>query len=159
MSAVLPQSLAVHSRPLAAISEPEATLSALERLARSREKVSRWLDADAHARNPPGRSNANAAPRWLQSLRSNPLAAIAIDALAEWWTHHPLHTSARVAEAAARGAIAPLAQSHPVAVLGTAAFAGALLVWSRPWRWLLRPAFVLGVASQIASRALSRGRA
>ena len=85
-----------------------------------------------------------------------PVAAIAIDVMTEWWNQHPLHASASLAGAAARGAIVPLVRRHPAVVLGVAAIAGAVLVRSRAWRWLLRPALVAGIASQIASRFLSR---
>ena len=101
-------------------SMPDAALSARERLARSRERMSHWL---ADERDDGGEEQAasdsnrpRGARGWLKSLRVNPLAAIAIDAFTDWWARHPLQSSARLAEAAARETIAPLVKRHPVAV-------------------------------------------
>lgn len=78
------------------------------------------------------------------------------EVVGEWWAEHPLHTTATLAMAASRSAIVPLVRRHPAAVLGSAAVVGAMLVWARPWRWLLRPALILGVASQLAARTMTR---
>ena len=140
-------------------SMPDAALSARERLARSRERMSHWLAAESDDGGEEQTASDSNRPRgargWLKSLRANPLAAIAVDAFTDWWARHPLQSSARLAEAAARETIAPLVKRHPVAVLGSAALAGALLVWSRPWRWLLKPALLTGRASQIAGRVFA----
>ncbi len=76
--------------------------------------------------------------------------------IGEWWDEHPLHASATLALKASRTAIVPLVRRHPAAVLGGAAVVGAVIIWARPWRWLLRPALVAGVASQLAARAIAR---
>ena len=125
--------------------------SANERLARSRERMSRWLADEERAAQA---TTANR-PGWLNTLRENPVSAMAVDALLAWWARQPLNTTVHVAEAAATAAIKPLVRRHPAAVLGSAALAGALVVWARPWRWLLSPALLTGVAAQLATRLIA----
>ena len=156
MSAQPPESDAGHI-PTFEASDAETGASARERLAQSRQRMSYWLLDEEHAASEPGSDpgSTNDSHRPHDSV-GNPVAAIAIDVMTEWWNQHPLHASASLAGAAARGAIVPLVRRHPAVVLGVAAIAGAVLVRSRAWRWLLRPALVAGIASQIASRFLSR---
>jgi hypothetical protein len=104
-----------------------ADLSAQDRLARSRAALTRWLADDDIARaDTPGRGAGLSG--WLQKLRGQPLAALAVDALTDRWSRHPLQTTVRMAEVAARETIAPLVRRHPTATLAAAAVAGALLV-------------------------------
>jgi hypothetical protein len=130
--------------------------SAQERLTRSRTNMTQWLGDDAQARNTAERHGGPGLglARWLKGLSKHPLAALTIDALADRWAQHPLHTSVQLAETAANETIAPLVRRHPALVLGSAAVAGALLVRARPWRWLLRPALLGGVVSQVAAQLL-----
>jgi len=133
--------------------------SAQERLVQSREQMARWLEkqgaVDEGAADP-DQGQLPGATTGLRGLSSNPVTLIGLDFLTQWWNQHPLLKSARNAEDAARDAIAPLVRRHPVAVLGTAAAAGALLVWCRPWRWLPRPAKLASLASTIAIGEISR---
>jgi hypothetical protein len=133
--------------------------TAQERLARSRTSMTQWLGNDAKARSTTEHSGSPGLARWLKGLSQHPLAALTIDALTERWARHPLHTSVQLAEVAANQTIAPLVRRHPVLVLGSAAVAGALLVRARPWRWLLRPALLAGIASQVAAQWLGRATA
>ena len=128
--------------------------SANERLARSRERMTRWLADDQQST----RAAASNVPAWLNKLRQNPVSAIAVDALLAWWERQPLNTSVHVAEAAASAAITPLVRRHPVVVLGGAAVAGAAVVWARPWRWLLSRALLTGIAAQLATRLIAHSR-
>ena len=129
--------------------------TAQERLARSRMNMTQWLGDDAQARSSAEGSGGLGLARWLKGLSKHPLAALTIDALADRWSRHPLHTSVQLAQTAANQTIAPLVRRHPALVLGSAAVAGALLVRARPWRWLLRPALLAGVASQVAAQLLA----
>ena len=132
--------------------ESAVEISAVERLARSRERMSFWLaddDGSGHA-NGSG-SDLDPAPHATVSV-----GGIVGEVVGEWWAEHPLHTSATLALAASRSAIVPMVRRHPAAVLGSAAVVGAALVWARPWRWLLRPALILGIASQLAARTMTR---
>lgn len=55
---------------------------------------------------------------------------------------------------AARHALGVAAEQHPLALVGGALLAGAVLARVRPWRWLLRPALVAGIASQVTARLI-----
>jgi hypothetical protein len=135
---------------------PQPELSAQERLARSRASMTRWLAEDEQARTATERNGGSSLSNWLQRLRGHPIGALALDALSQRWSRHPLRTSARIAEAAARETLVPLVRRHPVAVLVASAVAGALLLRARPWRWLRRSALLVGVVSQIAAVLLAR---
>jgi hypothetical protein len=132
--------------------ESDVEISAAARLARSRERMSFWLAEDNGSSRANGRSDAiDHAPHAPASV-----GGIVGEVVGEWWAEHPLHTSATLALAASRTAIVPMVKRHPAAVLGSAAAVGAALVWARPWRWLLRPALILGIASQLAARTMTR---
>lgn len=68
-----------------------------------------------------------------------PSAGLVIDAVAQWWAGHPLQASGNLAGGVADELLRPLAKRHPLALVAGAVAVGALLVWSRPWRWALRP--------------------
>jgi hypothetical protein len=133
---------------------PSDAPTAQARLARSRSNITQWLGDDAKARNTAERNGRPGLLHWLKGLSGHPLAAFTIDALTDRWARHPLHATVQMAEVAAAETVAPLVRRHPALVLGGAAVAGALLVRARPWRWLLRPALVAGLASQLASQWL-----
>ncbi len=131
--------------------EPIHAMTASERLTQSRERMSYWLtDEERDARS---NGNAHAA---THDGEPTSVGGIVREVIGEWWAEHPLHASATLALNASRTAIVPLVRRHPAAVLGGAAVAGAVIVWARPWRWLLRPALIAGVASQLAARAIAR---
>ena len=54
-----------------------------------------------------------------------------------------------VVQGAARRALATLADRHPLPLLGGALVAGGLVVWMRPWRGVLRPALIAGIAARL----------
>lgn len=143
----------------AGLRQVASELSAQERLSQSRESMSRWLTnqtpGNAATANPdPAQSPGSTT--GLRSLFASPVALICLDLLTQWWAELPLLKSVHQAEEAAHEAIAPLVRRHPVAVLGAAAAAGALLVWYRPWRLLPGPAKLGSIASSIALGAVSR---
>lgn len=92
--------------------------------------------------------------------RAPSLADAALSAASRWWRQHPWRTSGtlvvRVAEPAARAALAPIAQQRPLTVLAVAAAGGALLVWSRPWRWLPQAALSSALLSMLWPRGSFR---
>lgn len=65
---------------------------------------------------------------------------IGIDALSAWWRRSPLRLVTNVAAEAADAVVQPIAQRHPLRLVGGAFIAGGALAWSRPWRWLPRQA-------------------
>ena len=163
MSAVLPNDAAVQPQeaPAAAPVESDKALEArlptpAERLQQSRDRMARWMiEADGRfiaRRRAAGEADGWA---WLGNLRSNPVVALVTDAISAWWANHPLHPAAGLAEGIARDAVAPLARRHPRAVVAGAFLVGALIVWARPWRWLVKPALFTGILSQMASHVIA----
>jgi hypothetical protein len=86
--------------------------------------------------------------------RIKTISAVA-ESVKAWWANHPLRPVASVAVEASDAVIQPLAERHPLALVGVAALAGASLVWSRPWRWALRSALFAGLVPQLAGRVVS----
>jgi hypothetical protein len=96
-----------------------------DRLARSRERVRRALNGEQ-----PSDTHDGAVPAGAASE----------------------HMMLNVAQVAARRALETLADRHPLPLLGMALAAGGLLVWMRPWRGLLRPALIAGIAARLIAR-------
>lgn len=92
---------------------------------------------------------------WLHRLRESPAIAIVLDALSGWWSKHPMRLVAEAAGDAVAATARPIAQHNPVLLVVVAALAGATLTWSRPWRWLVKPALFAGLAPQLVSRVLA----
>ena len=130
--------------------DPIHELTASERLTQSRERMSYWLNDDDRE------GSANGGNAMEHDSNEASVGGIVREVIGEWWAEHPLHASATLAFRASRTAIVPLVRRHPAAVLGGAAVVGAVIIWTRPWRWLLRPALIAGVASQLAARAIAR---
>jgi hypothetical protein len=93
---------------------------------------------------------------WLGGLRNNATVALVLDAISSWWANHPLHPVADLAEGIARDAVAPLARRHPRAMVAGAFMVGALLVWAKPWRRLIKPALFTGILAQVASHVIAQ---
>src|SRR5438477_3851073 len=152
MTAVLPRDAAEQPQeaPAAPIESDKALEARLptpaERLQQSRDRMARWMiKADGRSiarRRADGQADGWA---WLGNLRSNPVVALVTDAISAWWANHPLHPAAGLAEGIARDAVAPLARRHPRAVVAGAFLVRALIVWARPWRWLVKPALFTGI--------------
>lgn len=104
---------------------------------------------------PPTVSDAARDHTWLRRLRELPVVALVVESLSAWWANHPLHAAGQVAAQASGAVVRPVARRHPIALVLGAGLAGALLIWSRPWRWALRPALLAGLAPQFASRVLA----
>jgi hypothetical protein len=132
--------------------------SAALRLAESRERLRQWM-LRGDGRHQARRRKAAALAEGLETslldkLRAMPVIGIIVDAASAWWSSHPLHSAAQIAQDAARGSVAPLARRHPLALAAAAFAAGGLLVWLRPWR-MFKPALFAGLASQVAGRVIA----
>lgn len=67
---------------------------------------------------------------------------------------NPLHLAGRMATDALNHAVHPVAQRNPLGLVLGAAVAGAVVAWSRPWRWILTPALVATLLPPLLSRTL-----
>ena len=163
MSAVLPANVAAPSRPAAAaerpIVEPHEPTAA-ERLEASRARLRTALMAIAHPPPKPSLLDdlgiGSFGSQILEKLKSLPGAALVLESIEHWWAEHPLHAAGALAEEASRRYMGPIARRNPIAVVVGSAVFGALLIASRPWRWLVRPALFIGLVPQIAAHALKR---
>ena len=134
--------------------------SAAERLEASRARLRSALLKIAH---PPPKPSllgdlgiGSFGSQILEKLKALPGAALVLESIQHWWAEHPLHAAGSLAEEASRRYMGPIARKNPVAVIVGGAVFGALLVASKPWRWLLRPALFFGLVPQIAAQALKR---
>jgi hypothetical protein len=164
MSAVLPGGVdTAQPRPAPAaerpIVEPHEPTAA-EKLEASRARLRTALMAIAH---PPPRPSllgdlgiGSFGSQILEKLKSLPGAALLIESVEHWWAEHPLHAAAGLAEEASRRYVEPVARQNPVALIVGSVVFGALLIASKPWRWLLRPALFIGLVPQIATHVLKR---
>ena len=135
-------------------------LTAAQRLAESRERLRQYMmrgDGRHEARRRTAAAQAEGTrASTIDRLRSLPVVGVVIDAVSAWWTNHPLHSAASVAQTVAEDAVAPLTRRHPVAVLVGAFFVGGAIAWFKPWRLLGKSALFGGLVSQVASHALTQ---
>ncbi len=116
------------------------------RLAQSRERLRLALHG-----GPAAAPSTHAAAQWWSELKALPIANVVLDGVQAWWALHPLNSTVRAVSNTALDVARPLARRHPLlAVLG-AFMVGGLLVWSRPWRWALKPALFAGLLPQVLS--------
>jgi hypothetical protein len=135
---------------------PDTVVSAVERLAVSRERL---RTAMMPARRTSGATLlaggiGTYVSGLVDRLRDNPGLAVLLDAIQEWWAKHPLHTAGVMAAEASRRLAAPVAERRPLTLVFGAVLVGALLALLRPWRWLLRPAVFAGLLPAILLRVL-----
>lgn len=126
-------------------------MTAVERIEMSRSRLRL-----AMCPPPPVAAHDGQAPTWTQRLKELPVVALVRESLDAWWSSHPMRAAGEVAAQASGAVIRPVARRHPIALVLAAGIVGALLVWSRPWRWALRPALWAGLAPQLASRVMAK---
>lgn len=110
---------------------------ACDRLARNRERLSGWLEQDRRRRAERSAGGWLAGMLWpvLKGLGTEPVASLALGALAQGWQQRSLATMpAPPLETQALGAALTVVRRHPKSSLAVAAIAGAALLWSRRHR-------------------------
>jgi len=160
MSAVMSSASIDVSKPsvpaTANLSAQDRVVGAIERLALSREQLRSTMmpappKSSSHAARI-GSGDISFTANLAERVKEIPGAAMVIDAVQTWWAQHPLRTATLVAGEASRKFAAPLAERNPVALILGAVAVGALFAWTRPWRWILRPALFAGLLPAVASR-------
>lgn len=134
-------------------------VEAAKRLAESRERLRLYM-VDPDGRLEARRRATEAAEAsgtklgLFERLRTHPSLGVVVDLAESWWTRHPLHPVASLAEGAVRDRVGPAVRRHPIAAVAGAVALGAAIVWFRPWRWLKAPARAAGSASHSLMRLL-----
>ncbi len=130
-----------------------AVLTASDRLALSRERLRQAMrDSSEPLAEASNQRAGESAAAWLDSLKSIPGAS---EAVSSWWTQHPLRIATMVAAGAAKAVVQPMAKRDPLGVVLGALLLGGLLAWSRPWRWLLKPALFAALLPQLFYKVLA----
>ena len=166
MTAFVPESAAneeaqaqADTRALSDALEEVERPSAAERLTASRERIREWMIEADGRRERRHRAEAAAAegrkPPIADRLRDIPVLGLILEAISVWWSRHPLHGVAGIAQGAARDRLGPLVHRHPLATMAGAFVAGMLLVRLKPWRRLAKSAVVAGVAGKLISRTIA----
>ena len=68
---------------------------------------------------------------------------------------HPLRVASQLAVETTSALVQPLAKRNPLGLVLGALVVGGILVWARPWRWLLKPALFAGLWSQLLSKGIA----
>ena len=92
----------------------------------------------------------------LERLKALPGAALVLESIEHWWASIRCMPPARSPKKPRAATWGRSPRKNPVAVIVGGVVFGALLVASKPWRWLLRPALFVGLVPQIAAHALKR---
>jgi hypothetical protein len=143
--------------PLAPPGSAVAVVDAVQRLQLSRQRLRlamRPAAADRGARS--AGLGAGQPPAWLALLRANPAGRLVADAIESWWAQNPLRLAAVLLGEGASCLVAPAARRHPWALVLGGLVLGAAVVKLRPWRWIVRPAVLVGMASSMASGVIAR---
>jgi hypothetical protein len=115
-----------------------------ERLTLSRERLRSAIEESAKQPDSPFEAFLTGRSGLLDVLKTvMPGTGDLLDALGAWWEHATLR---------------PLAQRHPVALVAGALVAGAILAWSRPWRWLFRPTVIHTLGPALLTSILASGQ-
>ena len=131
--------------------------SALVRLTLSRERLRQALGDASTPRSESVNQSANQSTDARGDTPSTAsMAHLLIEAMSNVWSLLPLHDAADAAAGVARSALRPTAQRHPVGLVVGALLMGGLLVWSRPWRWLLRPVLAAAWMPQLLLWAVTQ---
>jgi hypothetical protein len=135
---------------------PDSVEGACARLAASRHRLQMALLETSKANRPRVAPANNTSPAWMDELKAIPGVGIVVQALSTWWAKYPLNAAGTMAFEAANSVTKPLASRHPVALVLAALVFGGLLAWSRPWRWILKPALFAGLMAQLSAKLVAQ---
>jgi hypothetical protein len=134
-----------------------ATLSATERVAISRERIRQAMlqhVRPSRKRLDPATGEPVETSDWMAKLSGVPGVGVLIDGVRGWWAQHPWRLASLLGKEAVMTVFRPLARNNPVGlVVGAVAF-GAVIVWLKPWRGLLKPALFAGLLPHLLSKAV-----
>ena len=127
-----------------------------ERLALSRERLRQTMQQGAKPFKGASKPLLGATgAAWVNSFKSAPGVSIILEAVGSWWARHPLRLASMVAAEAATAVVQPIAQRNPVGLVLGALVLGGVVVWSRPWRWILKPVLLAGLFPQLLSKVIT----
>jgi hypothetical protein len=127
-----------------------------QRLALTRARLALALRAQARPADTGAAPGGAAASSLRDSLQAIPGGAIVLDILKTWWAQHPLRVTTAVLADAAQALLRPMARRHPLGLVAVAFVVGGLLVWKRPWRWIVTPALVAGLLPQLLAKVVAQ---
>lgn len=129
--------------------------SASERLTESRERMRlamQELGSPIGENAPAGAKSFS--DSLLNSLKTTPGANLLLNLVQDWWSRQPLRASLTLAWDAAQVVLQPIAQRHPMGLVLSAAAAGALIVLTKPWRLISKPALLAGLLPQLLTQVM-----
>jgi hypothetical protein len=127
------------------------TATATERLEKSRTLMRQALRGTHSRTDTPHKPP----PAWRAHLQSIPVLTVLVEAVSSWWMQHPLRVASNLVANTTRAVVQPLALRNPMGLVLGALLVGGLLAWSRPWRWVLKPALFAGLWSQLLSKGIA----
>jgi hypothetical protein len=125
--------------------------AAMARIEMSRERIRVAMQGPASAGPTPGQARGS----WMSQVKDVPFIGVIVNAVHSWWSQHPLRPVSMVISQISAVLTRPIAQRKPVTLMLVAAAGGAILVWSKPWRWMFRSALLAGLAPQVVSRLVA----
>lgn len=126
-----------------------------DRLDLSRARLRQAMLASTKPASSSARPKSGVTSAWLDGVKSSPGVSILLEAASGWWMRHPLRLATRVSADAANAVIRPIAQRNPLGLVLGALVIGAVVAWTRPWRWVLKPALLVGLLPQVISKVIT----
>jgi hypothetical protein len=77
------------------------------------------------------------------------------EAVNQWLAEHPIKLASEALGDVTKSVVSPIAQRNPILFVASALVVGGVLVWSRPWSWLLKPAIIAGLVPKIVSKVIA----
>lgn len=132
-------------------------LSTSERLVQSRERIRLALLELGSRNEKKSPTDAKSfSDSLLNSLKTTPGANLLLSLVHEWWSRQPLRASLTLVYGTAQALLQPVAQRHPMVLVMGAAAAGALIVLTKPWRLISKPALLAGLLPPLVAQIMER---